>query len=337
MPEQFKVEIPINVKGAGTMGAGAVDRSEVKKEIEKLNKNTLKLNKTMILNIDVIEILSSLLGDIFKVLQPLFKILSVMLLLIFMPLMPIYKDLLEVLEDLVGWIKKLTEPGGAEAFIQEKGKGTAAIVAGILLAVGAVLLFAVGGWVLVLLGSIAAILIVFWEDIGNALVKAWEEFFLPALMLIPNGLVGIWNDVIMPAWEWFSNVPTWIWENILEPAWNYLKDVGSWIWDIISSPFRWLADKVNEMIEWFSFDNIIGKVKDLLGFQSGGIVPGPIGAPQLAVVHGGERIIPSGRGGGSIIININNPMVRQSSDIKAMANEVSRVLQRQMSGRLSSG
>ncbi len=191
MPEEFKVEIPINVKGAGTMGAGAVDRSGVKKEIEKLNKNTLKLDKTMILNIDVVEILSSLLGDIFKVVRPLFKILSAMLLLVFIPLMPIYKELVKGLAKLAGVMAKITRPGGTEAFVQEKGKGTAAIVAGILLAVGAVILLAVGGWILVLLGSIAAILIVFWDDIGNALVRAWEEFFLPALMMIPEGLVGI--------------------------------------------------------------------------------------------------------------------------------------------------
>ena len=29
------------------------------------------------------------------------------------------------------------------------------------------------------------------------------------------------------------------------------------------------------------------------GFASGGIVPGPLGAPQLAIVHGGEQIIPA--------------------------------------------
>lgn len=334
MPGEFKVEIPISVKGAGTMGAGAgAGGKAVEKELKELNKNTLKLNKTMFLNIDVIEILSSLLGDLYKVLRPLFKLLSVMLLLIFMPLMPIYKELVKGLAKLAGVIGKLTKPGGAEAFVQEKGKGTAAIVAGILLAVGAAILFAVGGWILVLLGSIAAILIVFWDDIGKALVNAWEGFFLPALMLIPEGIVGIWNDIIMPAWMWFSNVPIWIWEKIIKPSWEFLQSVGSWIWNIISPPFRWLAGKISGIWEWFS--NIGRRVKRVLSFQTGGVVPGPIGAPQLAVVHGGERIIPSGRGGGSIIININNPVVRQTSDLKAMANEVSRVLQRQMSGRMS--
>ena len=40
--------------------------------------------------------------------------------------------------------------------------------------------------------------------------------------------------------------------------------------------------------------------------------------------------------GGSTTININNPSVRQTSDIKLIANEVSRALQRQMIGRVSS-
>ena len=44
------------------------------------------------------------------------------------------------------------------------------------------------------------------------------------------------------------------------------------------------------------------------GYQFGGVVPGPIGRPQLAVVHGGERITPTGRGGarGGIHIEIHN-------------------------------
>jgi hypothetical protein len=44
----------------------------------------------------------------------------------------------------------------------------------------------------------------------------------------------------------------------------------------------------------------------LLGFDQGGVVPGRIGAPRLAVVHGGETITPPGRssGGGQPIVNI---------------------------------
>jgi hypothetical protein len=33
------------------------------------------------------------------------------------------------------------------------------------------------------------------------------------------------------------------------------------------------------------------------GFNTGGIVPGPIGKPQLAMVHGGETILPTHKPG----------------------------------------
>lgn len=48
----------------------------------------------------------------------------------------------------------------------------------------------------------------------------------------------------------------------------------------------------------------------IAGYGAGGIVPGPLGAPQLAVVHGGERITPGGgsqeSGGGATIIHREN-------------------------------
>lgn len=45
---------------------------------------------------------------------------------------------------------------------------------------------------------------------------------------------------------------------------------------------------------------------NLLGYATGGVVPGPVGAAQLAVVHGGEQVIPARQSAftiGSIIIN----------------------------------
>jgi hypothetical protein len=45
------------------------------------------------------------------------------------------------------------------------------------------------------------------------------------------------------------------------------------------------------------FSGIIGSIGDFFGgfFADGGVVPGSIGAPKLAVVHGGETITPVGR------------------------------------------
>ena len=42
----------------------------------------------------------------------------------------------------------------------------------------------------------------------------------------------------------------------------------------------------------------VGEARKPPGYQFGGVVPGPIGMPQLAMVHGGETISPAGGGGG---------------------------------------
>ena len=50
---------------------------------------------------------------------------------------------------------------------------------------------------------------------------------------------------------------------------------------------------------------LIGNAGSILGFAEGGMVPGPIGAPVPALVHGGERILtPEQQGGGDVIVNI---------------------------------
>lgn len=60
----------------------------------------------------------------------------------------------------------------------------------------------------------------------------------------------------------------------------------------------------------------------LLGFDTGGTVPGPIGAPQLAVVHGGETVVPTHQpgfdagslGGTTYVVNNYNPAPQPASD-----------------------
>lgn len=51
-------------------------------------------------------------------------------------------------------------------------------------------------------------------------------------------------------------------------------------------------------------------------YGSGGIVPGPIGSPRLAIVHGGERVIPVG-GGGGISITMHIGTVNNVDDLES--------------------
>jgi len=70
-------------------------------------------------------------------------------------------------------------------------------------------------------------------------------------------------------------------------------------------------------------------VTEFQQYQTGGIVPGPIGAPQMAMVHGGETIVPAGEGGGLVerAINVNvYANVSKDVDINKLANVISQKL-----------
>ena len=60
--------------------------------------------------------------------------------------------------------------------------------------------------------------------------------------------------------------------------------------------------------------NPFGRIIDAGGFDSGGVVDGPLGAPRLALVHAGETILAThkdgggGFGGAGIIVNIEGPV-----------------------------
>jgi len=64
------------------------------------------------------------------------------------------------------------------------------------------------------------------------------------------------------------------------------------------------------------------------GYQHGGIVPGPRGRPQLAMVHGGEQIIPAYRGGGggggtmTVHINVGTVMGDDMAIVDTIADRI---------------
>ena len=69
----------------------------------------------------------------------------------------------------------------------------------------------------------------------------------------------------------------------------------------VASGLKSVSEKVG--IDWLS--NAAGKVSKFFGSAEGGIVPGPIGAPVPAIVHGGETITPPGKSGGGNVFNFN--------------------------------
>ena len=68
----------------------------------------------------------------------------------------------------------------------------------------------------------------------------------------------------------------------------------------------------------------VAQIPEIPTFARGGIVPGTLGAPTLAVVHGGERVIPAGQRGGlgqtTINITVQGNVVTEQDLLTALWN-----------------
>lgn len=72
-------------------------------------------------------------------------------------------------------------------------------------------------------------------------------------------------------------------------------------------------------------------------FANGGIVPGIIGQPQLAIVHGGETVIPTNQSMGNVTINFTQPVFFDREDqMNIFVDKISKTLDRKyrLNGRL---
>jgi hypothetical protein len=76
----------------------------------------------------------------------------------------------------------------------------------------------------------------------------------------------------------------------------------------------------------------LSSVADMLGFDSGGVVPGPRGAAQMAIVHGGETILPTHKGGGGMgntyVFNIGTMIGTDSEAERVIARAMTNLRQR---------
>lgn len=159
------------------------------------------------------------------------------------------------------------------------------------------------------------------------------------LLVAFHALVLVLKTVVIVTLEVLKNIIDAITTalNIVTKAWN-------WFTDQLAKAITWI-DKVIEKLQvlidlWNrakaliggAMSSAVGGIGKVLGFAEGGIVPGPIGAPTFAVVHGGETIIPSGAGAGvgGITVNINGGTYLSEDAGLDMGNKIAEVLKRQL-------
>ena len=116
-----------------------------------------------------------------------------------------------------------------------------------------------------------------WDFLGKATEKAWEIIQVPI-----NKIISLFTRVKDAISNAFSAVG------------GFFKNVGSTIGSSIS--------------------NLVTIGNSGLNFDKGGIVPGPIGVPVPAIVHGGETVIPQGRTLGNFNITITGNTFMSDED-----------------------
>ena len=267
----------------------------------------------------------------------------------------------------------------------------AAFAAGVWATTVAMLANPVGLIVLAIVGLIAALvlLVKHWDTVTDALKFAWNWIkgnwpLLAGILLGPFGIVGalIWKfrDQILGAfrevWDWLRDSP--IFSPVIDGIQaiiDFVRELPGRVLGILKDIPGMVADAIRDVpglgAALEAFTGIAGKVGGFFGkvkesFAQGGIVPGPMGRPLLATVHGGEMVLPIGASrviaqmlegfrlgpaalpqaphyygqmyrssvdNRSVTVNITEPIViqTQATDAKGIAQELREEIQDQVS------
>ena len=107
--------------------------------------------------------------------------------------------------------------------------------------------------------------------------------------------------------------------------WGDLQRFGSWLKNTLGPILSAIGNAIGSAISGAEGVARTAHNLHIPGFATGGIVPGSIGAPMLAVVHGGERVLTPAQqaqgagGGGNTYVSVSGPPinVRNANDLLA--------------------
>ena len=240
-------------------------------------------------------------------------------------ILPIVTKLAEGFSFLIGVLTDL--PGPFKAAIVIFG-GLIAVV-GLLLPIIGVLgtIFgALAGVVPILAGAFVLLLgpiglvvaaIAALVAIGILIVKNWDA--------IKRGGERVWSSIkraVGDVGRAFENLGTRV-QQMFDGAIQKVKDFFGFISQI---PSRIRAAVANMPVIGGITQGVVGAVSaagNLIGnfprFAAGGIVPGPLGSPQMIVAHGGEEVVRADQRGG-VTINIAGSLIHESDLVDLFVN-----------------
>lgn len=141
-----------------------------------------------------------------------------------------------------------------------------------------------------------------WDAIKQILGGVWEAML---------GIVTVAVETVRVAVETGLGLIKEVWEAVWNGFKTFMSDIWEGIKTIVGNAIKWVLDKIKTALG--PIDEIIDKVGGIVGgggeqsplhgsrgrnFDSGGVVPGPLGSPQMILAHGGETVLPTHKTGG---------------------------------------
>ena len=164
-----------------------------------------------------------------------------------------------------------------------------------------------------------------WESDGSVMVENFKTNWALARDDFDRGWRMSVEDFKL-GWRDFMAGLTWLWGGVVqlgrgfaqigEAAWWVLSTIGrgfanfaDFVWGLITSigsGISWLVDRVTSLADRLgSIGGTAGRILNpggsaigwaldqITSHDNGGVIPGPVGAARLAVVHGGETVLPT--------------------------------------------
>src|SRR6266851_1488128 len=153
--------------------------------------------------------------------------------------------------------------------------------------------------------AMVAVWSVVWSFMGKVVSDAWGV--LKPIVTTIGGIIHWLVNTELEGLKTALMVLAAVWNVI----WNGIQAVIQAVWKVVEPIVQAITQGVSDVAGAMkAIGGAAGSLGHFLGFQAGGTVPGAVGAPMLAVVHGGERISPvgsagtGGGGGGDIYVNV---------------------------------
>ena len=170
-----------------------------------------------------------------------------------------------------------------------------------------------------------------------------KDFVIGGLLGLVRGIIALLGSIALGLLRFLGDVVNMIidfidWilggpyvRNFAEGIVSFVQDICDKIVGIIKGLIRFIENAVRSI--GGGLGSVVPKGELIPGFrlfQEGGVVPGPVGRPVPAIVHGGETVLPHGVSPVNISINVESPTLSSRLDMSDLADEISLSLTREL-------